>query len=78
MQPKKSCKKDKIGLDNVDDRPYNSNVPPLRAAGSVPCKLNNERTKHQTCTKSAKKPGLRGLVNYPGDRRVFEAMEIAR
>ena len=73
---KQDLKNLKKVLDKAFSTWYNSNVPPLeKAEGSVPCKLNNERTKHQTCTKVQKEPVSRGLVNYPGDRRVFEAME---
>ena len=46
-------------------------------AGSVPCKLNNERTKHQKVHESAKdlEPGVQSITRVTG--RVFEAMEIA-
>ena len=36
--------------------------------GSVPCKLNNERTKHQTCTKvqESLEPGVQSITRETG------------
>ena len=76
---KQNLKNLKKVLDKAFSAWYNSNVPPLeKAEGSVPCKLNNERTKHQTCTKvqEAWSPGFSQLPG--GQARVLEAMEIAR
>jgi hypothetical protein len=65
----KNLKKVQKSLDKADDPRYNKSVP--QAAERVSCKLNNERTKHQTGAHEdvqLKKLEHWGSVNYP----VFE------
>ena len=72
----KNLKKVQKSLDKADDPRYNKSVP--QAAERVSCKLNNERTKHQTGAHEdvqlkSLSTGVQSITRCLS--RVYEAME---